>query len=129
MQNSLVRFSLILITILSIAFGLHIMMLKMRDLPLFDNLIVLSYTINTGLAISIFALLFFLKEKHKSQLGFLFMAGSGLKFAVFFIIFYPIYKQDNQMSSLEFLAFLIPYFLCLILETFSLSKLLSKLDE
>ena len=129
MKNPLVRFSLITITILSIAFGLHVLVLKIKDLPLYDNKIVLSYIINTGLAIGIFAVLFFLKEKHKSQLGFLFMAGSGLKFAVFFIVFYPIYKLDNKMSSLEFLAFFVPYVLCLIFETFSLSKLLNKLDE
>ena len=64
----------------------------------------------------------------KTQLGFLFMVGSALKFAVFFIVFQPIYKQDGEVSSLEFLAFFIPYTLCLIFETFSLSKLLNKLD-
>ena len=128
MHNALIRFSLTIILILSITFVLHVFALNAKDLPLFDNQIILSYVINTVLAIVIFALLFFLKEKYKSQLGFLFMAGSALKFAIFFIVFQPIYKQDGEVSTLEFLAFFVPYVLCLIFETFSLSKLLNKLD-
>jgi len=128
MHNALIRFSLTVILILGITFALHILVLNMRVLPLFGNQIVLSYVINTILAIGIFALLFFLKEKYKSQLGFLFMAGSALKFAIFFIVFQPIYKQDGNVSTLEFSAFFVPYVLCLIFETFSLSKLLNKLD-
>ena len=128
MRNPLIRFSLTVIFILSITFSIHILVLNMKELPLFGNQIVLSYTINTVLAIGIFALLFFLKEKYESQLGFLFMAGSALKFAVFFIVFQPIYKLDGEVSRLEFLAFFIPYGLCLIFETFSLSKLLNRLD-
>jgi len=128
MQNALIRFSLTIILILSITFVLHVFALNAKDFPLFHNQIILSYVINTVLAIVIFALLFFLKEKYKSQLGFLFMAGSALKFAIFFIVFQPIYKQDGEVSTLEFLSFFIPYVLCLIFETFSLSKLLNRLD-
>ena len=128
MHNALIRFSLTVTLILSITFAIHILVLNMKELPLFGNQIVLSYVINTILAIGIFALLFFLKEKYKSQLGFLFMAGSALKFAIFFIVFQPIYKQDGNVSTLEFSAFFVPYVLCLIFETFSLSKLLNKLD-
>jgi hypothetical protein len=129
MRNPLIRFSLTVILILSLAFSVHVFVLNTKELPLFGNQIMLSYIINTGLAIGIFALLFFLKEKYKSQLGFLFMAGSALKFAVFFIVFQPIYKQDGDVSTLEFLAFFVPYVLCLIFETFSLSKLLNRLDS
>lgn len=128
MYKALIRFSLTTILILSIAFLLHVLVLNMMEFSSFDNQIVLSYIINTVLAIIIFALLFFLKEKYKSQLGFLFMAGSALKFAIFFIVFQPIYKQDGEVSTLEFSAFFAPYVICLIFETFSLSKLLNKLD-
>jgi len=128
MNNAVLRFSLQSIVLLSLAFGAHILVLNTQDLSLYDNKIVLSYSVNALLAIGIFTLLFVLKEKYKSQLGFLFMAGSGLKFVVFFIVFYPIYKLDNEISRLEFFAFFTPYFLCLILETIGLSKLLNKLD-
>ena len=128
MNNPLIRFSISITLLLCVTFTAHIMVLNLKNLSLFENKIVLSYTINVALAIGIFALLFFLKERYKTQLGFLFMVGSALKFAVFFIVFQPIYKQDGEVSSLEFLAFFIPYTLCLIFETFSLSKLLNKLD-
>ncbi len=128
MNNPVVRFSLQTIVLLSIAFSVHVLVLKQQDLVLYDNKIVLSYIINTVLAIGIFTLLYVLRMKYKSQLGFLFMAGSGLKYVVFFIVFYPIYKLDSEISRGEFFAFFTPYFLCLILETLSLSKLLNKLD-
>jgi len=128
MHNTPIRFSLTAILILSVTFAIHVLVLNMKELPLFGNQIVLSYIINTILAIGIFALLFFLKEKYKSQLGFLFMAGSALKFVVFFIVFQPIYKLDGEVSTLEFSTFFVPYVLCLIFETYSLSKLLNRLD-
>ena len=96
---------------------------------MFDNKIILSYVVNTILVILVFGALYFLRDKFKSQLGFLFLAGSLLKFAVFFIVFYPFYKLDESIIKLEFLAFFVPYSIGLILETFSLSKWLNKLDE
>jgi len=128
MNNPFSKFIIKLLVILALAFGVHILTLKILDFPLFDNKIILSYCVNVILAIAIFGFLYKMKEKYKEQLGFLFMAGSALKFAVFFIVFQPIYKLDGEVSRLEFLAFFAPYVLCLILETFSLSKLLNKLD-
>ena len=128
MPNPLIRFSITIILVLMKMLKHHSDTLTFKELPMFGNQLAMSYTINTGLAIGIFAMLFFLKEKYKSQLGFLFMAGSALKFVIFFIVFQPIYKQDGEVSTLEFLAFFVPYVLCLIFETFSLSKLLNKLD-
>ena len=128
MNNLVVRFSIQSIVLLSVTFGVHILLLNWQDLPLYDNKIILAYIVNTVLAIGIVTLLFVLKEKYKSQLGFLFMAGSGLKFVIFFIVFYPVYKFDNEITRLEFFPFFTPYFLCLILETVHLTKLLNKLD-
>ncbi|WP_347923189.1 hypothetical protein [Pontimicrobium sp. SW4] len=98
------------------------------DKPLFENKIVLSYIINLALAVTIFGILYKYRERFKSQIGFLFLAGSFVKFAVFFMVFYPLYKADNDISSLEFAAFFTPYAICLILETSSLVKWLNKMD-
>jgi hypothetical protein len=57
------------------------------------------------------------------------MAGSLLKFLIFFIVFYPGYKADGEMDSLEFAAFFVPYAICLILETFFTSKMLHRLES
>jgi hypothetical protein len=102
--------------------------LKVFDLPLFDNKVILSYSVNYVLIIAVFGFLYLMRNKYKSQLGFLFLAGSLLKFAVFFIVFYPVFKEDGQMSKLEFASFFVPYSMGLFLETLSLSKWLNKLE-
>ena len=128
MNNILINFCLKIIIVLGIAFGAHVFILNYLDLPMFENKIVASYIINTVLAIIIFTGLYAVRNKYKTQLGFLFIAGSALKFAVFFIVFYPHYKQDETITTLEFAAFFVPYILCLIIETFSLAKWLNKME-
>ncbi|MCF7566798.1 hypothetical protein L3X37_00250 [Sabulilitoribacter arenilitoris] len=128
MRNPFFRFSIKAIILLCVVFCVHILILNISNLSVFENRIVLSYCINLVLVIIVFGLLYLLKEKYKAQLGFLFLIGSFLKFAVFFIVFYPFYKQDDVITKLEFAAFFVPYVVGLILETFSLSKWLNKLD-
>ena len=127
MQAYLSKFTISLILVLSVSFGIHLLILKGLSFPLFENKIVLSYIINALLAFVIFLSLFKLKDKYQTQLGFLFLFGSALKFIVFFIVFYPSYKADGDINKLEFAAFFIPYSLSLILETIFLSKLLNNL--
>lgn len=126
MSNDVINFYVKLIIALTIVFGIHILILYFLFLPLFENLIIESYTINYILALIIFTALYLLKKKYKNTLGFIFMAGSFLKFGVFFILFYPIYKQNGGITTLETTSFLIPYILCLFMETFFLAKLLVK---
>ena len=128
MKNTFTVFSVKLVSILSAAFILHILVLYLLGLPLFNDMIIQSYVINLALAIVIFGFLYKMKDKYGNQLGFLFLGGSFLKFIVFFIVFYPFYTSDGDVSSLEFAAFFIPYALCLILETVSLVKWLNKIQ-
>lgn len=127
MKNEFTVFFIRLLLILSIVFCIHILMLYFLNFPLFKDMIVLSYVINAVLAIGIFGVLFKLKDKYGSQLGFLFLGGSFLKFIVFFVVFYPVFKADGQVTSLEFSSFFIPYIISLLFETFSLVKWLNKI--
>ena len=127
MQHPLKQFLLLLTFIITAVFLLHISFLYYNDLLLFDNKIVLAYVLNYALAIGIYYLLFYFRIKLKEQLGFLFMGGSFLKFILFFVFFYPSYKSDGNINTLEFSSFFLPYIICLILETFSLVKLLKNL--
>ncbi len=128
MNNPFLNFTIKAITLLVVAFCIHLGVLHILDLPLFENRIVLSYLINLILIVVIFGVLYLLKRKYKNQLGFLFLAGSFLKFVVFFIVFYPFYKLDNTITKLEFAAFFVPYAIGLVLESISLSKWLNKLE-
>jgi len=120
------KFSLTLIIVLSIVFGTHIFVLYQLGLPLFDNLIVASYLVNCSLALVIYLSLFLLKNKMSEQIGFLYMGGSFVKFLFFFIFFYPYYKLDGGLDSLEFAAFFVPYAISLIFETLGVMEFLKK---
>lgn len=115
------------LTILSLVFLIHIGTLNGLKFPMFENKIILAYVVNVLLAIGIVGFLYSIREKQKNNLGFIFMAGSFLKFLLFFLLFYPSFKADGDMSRLEFASFFVPYMICLVLETVSLSKMLKKL--
>lgn len=120
------RFIVELLLGISIGFILHISLLYLLELPLFENSIIASYTVNILLALVIFTTLYLLKEKYKNQIGFLFMGGSFLKFLVFLIFFYPVFKHDGDITNLEFASFFVPYAICLLFETLGVIRILNK---
>lgn len=124
----IMQFIILICIVLASSFFVHIVLLDFNGFLRFDNLIIRSYLVNGLLASLIFIILFLLKEKLKNQIGFLFIAGSLLKFIVFFIFFYPIYRQDGVMEKVEFYAFFVPYLIALFIETFYIFKMLKKLD-
>ena len=120
------EFSARLLVFLSAAFAIHVLVNTLMSVPVFQHQILASYAINTALAVGIFWGLTSLKKKYNNQIGFLFLASSIVKFLVFFLIFYGPYKADGEIVLLEFTSFFIPYTICLVLETFFLSKHLNK---
>lgn len=123
------RFIAVLFVALLFAFVLHLFMLKNLNLPPYADLLVPSYITNFLLAAAIFLGLFYARKKLKNALGFLFMGGSLIKFTVFFIVFYPVYRADGEMVRTEFAAFFIPYLTALILETYFASKMLNQVAD
>ena len=126
MIHPVLKFSSKLIIVLIIVFGIHITVLYFLQLPMFENRIITAYLVNGFLAILIYLGLYLLKNKMSEQLGFLYMGGSFIKFLFFFLLFYPYYKQDGGLDSLEFAAFFIPYLISLILETLGVIEFLKK---
>ncbi|MEC8248595.1 MAG: DUF6168 family protein [Bacteroidota bacterium] len=120
------EFSARLLVFLSAVFVIHMLVNKLMSIPLFQHQILVSYATNTVLAVGIFWGLTSLKKKYNNQIGFLFLASSIVKFLVFFLVFYGPYKADGEIVLLEFTSFFIPYTICLVLETFFLSKHLNK---
>jgi len=110
---------------LLVVFALHIATLHFLNNPLFENMIVLSYVINFILAAIVLLVIEKTMQKKSAQAGFIFMAGSGLKFLVFFIVFYPSYRADGKMQTIEFVTFFIPYALSLIADVIYLSEQLN----
>lgn len=112
-----------------VVFGVHLLMLSYFSRPLFDAMIVKAYITNILLASVIYFLLYFFRNRYRNQLGFLFLLGSFIKFLAFFLFFNHIYKQDSLITNQEFFAFFIPYTTTLIVEVFSLSKWMNKLEQ
>ena len=125
MTKQIAVFGIKLLIFLSILFGIHSVILYYLDISLFQNLLIPSYLTNYFLALLIFFVLIKLKKKYLDLLGFVFMGGSFVKFGVYFIFFNPVFKQNGTVSPQEATAFLVPYLLCLIVETFYLIKLLN----
>lgn len=125
MDRKSILFLLLLLGVLVLVFGMHLFILKQFEMPLFTNRIILSYLLNYFLAVIVLVLVKANIQKKSSQTGFIFMAGSGLKFLFFFLFFYPSYQEDGHMERAEFVAFFTPYAVCLTLEVIYLSKLLN----
>ncbi len=123
-----IQFFLLVTLTLGISFFIQVQLLEQNGYPPYADLLPLSYIVNGVLAFVIFTLLFIFRHRLKSQIGFLFMGGSFLKFIFFFLLFYPVYKEDGTMDKLEFAAFFVPYSICLVLETVFTAKMLQKLD-
>jgi len=126
MMNQVINFSLKLIVILGVVFAIHLFILTKISKPLFNNFIIEAYIVNVLLAIIIYSTLYFLRKKYLDMLGFIFMFGSFLKFGVYFIFFYPIFKEDGVIIRQEATSFLVPYIASLIVETYYLVKLLNE---
>ena len=60
------------------------------------------------------------------KIGFVFLMGSGLKFLLFFLLLYPAFNADGELSSMEFASFFIPYTLTTVVENVVLVRQLSR---
>ena len=89
----------------------------------------LAYLLNLLLAVGIYVAMLQFAAQKSSYLGFLFLVGSVLKFAAYFIILEPVFRRDGSLSKIEFFYFFIPYLSCLLAETFALLKLLREIDS
>ena len=129
MYRSIFQFLEKLTASLVVVFAVHVALLKNADQPLFSHKIIFSYAVHFVLAAVIYVFLYVKRLTYKDQLGFLYMGGSFLKFAVYFVFFYGAYHADGNLSKLEFAAFFVPYATCLVVETIGLITLLNSPEQ
>jgi hypothetical protein len=125
----LFRYFALLALLLGVSFLLHSLIRQHSGLLWYGDMLPISYLVNFALAFAIVGLLFNFRKKFRQQIGFLFIGGSLLKFAVFFAAFYPVFRADGSISRGEFSSFFVPYLLALILETLFTAKLLRDLER
>ena len=126
MIRKTIKFSLLLLVILLLAFGIQQIFLHLYGQDWNSHLIVPAYIVNFILVmISYLVILKYLKSQNFS-IGFIFMGGFLLKMMVYVIFFNPEYRSNGSIETIEFFSFFTPYSICLIFETYSLVRLLNK---
>ena len=121
-------FSSLLAIINLVAGTAHYYLLESAGIDPIENLFFRAYIVNFFLALIIFIILQLAKKRFVTSLGFIYMAGSLIKFTAFFIFFYPSYHADGNVGKPEFLSFFIPYAVCLAFETYYLVQMLNKAE-
>ena len=125
LQSTLMQFGGKLLIFLFPSYWLQLYIYSYFSIAVDSYILQLSYFINGLLAIFIFTVLMLLKKKYNDQLGFLYMLGSFVKFGAFFLVFHPIFKEDNIITKIEFGVFFVPYLISLLIETIDLIKILN----
>ncbi len=118
------QYSIQLFSLMGIAFGFHWLVLFFIGVKHREALLFQTYSANLLLAWTIVVLIIRFQKVVKNQIGFLFLAGSTLKIAVFFVLFRPLFLLDGQISAVETTGFIIPYLIALFIETGSLVRFL-----
>lgn len=112
-------------TLLISASGALLFQAHLSQLP-FEGILGKSYLLNNLLAALVFTVLYRLRKKHIEKLGFIFLAGTGLKFLAFFVFIYPTFHADGELSRNEFVIFFVPYALSTAVETVFLVRILNR---
>ena len=77
---------------------------------------------------AIYNVAYFFRKTQQDSLGYYFLAGTLIKFVVFFTYVLPRFMQDGEQTKEEFFSFFTPYIVALFVETLAL-LLLVKNDE
>ena len=110
-----------------VIFAAHGLLRSLWGMNFWSSLMLQSYGVNVGLGLILIAAANRLLASQSSYVGWVFIALSGLKFALFFVLIWPEIKQDKVTSSAEFTSFFVPYLGCLFFELRFLSKRLNAL--
>ena len=119
------KFSLILTLSSFLVFGIHLGFLFFIEHPLWGHYIIQSYLFNLLTALFFYLALAYVSRKDETQIGWFFLLFSGLKFLLFFVLIYPLFKADGVLERQEFVAFYVPYVSCLFIEIRQLTKFLN----
>ena len=78
------------------------------------------YCLNAFVAVLVFNIAFFFIRSYTEHVLNYFLAGTAIKFILFFVVVYPSIKLAGDQSKTIFFSFFVPYLISLIVETCSL---------
>ncbi|MGB0776898.1 MAG: hypothetical protein ACPGR7_02615 [Flavobacteriaceae bacterium] len=115
---------LLFFTVPVVAFFLHDWVLGVTGTQFSQKWLEKSYFANGLMAVGIYLIIYFFRNKFRDQLGFLFLFGSFIKFGVYYLFF----QGNLGEGKLAFSLFFVPYVVCLIIEVLALRKILNQGD-
>ena len=118
------RFSVFLFLALLLSGALHASYFYANDISLRVEELLICYGLNFIMALIIYGFLLMLAKRQSAYLGFFFLFGSALKFAIYFMIIAPLLRRDGSLSYADFFLFFIPYLISLVWETIAVINLL-----
>ena len=122
MRLLLSRFSLVFVLVALF----HGMVLLWVEVSLSQIFFLEIYVGNYTLTLLLLYGLLIAFKRFSHYVAWLYMLGSAIKFLLFFLLLWPLFQIDGEVSILEKSTFLIPYLTALVLET---QILISKLNK
>lgn len=126
MHKSIAQLSALLLGTLLLAFFVHCYIIENLSAYPKDQNLGSYYVMNGVVSLSIGSIIIYISEKKSTYLGFVFMAGSLLKFLFYFILYYGQLVDDLTERKAQVLSFYVPYGLSLIVEVWYLIRHLNK---
>lgn len=126
MIKDLSSFLLLFGIVLCVSFALHVGLETDFFFAPISELLGFSYKFNFGITFLFTVTLIVLSKRFEDQLGYIFLAGSALKLAIFILL---AKLKDFEIDKNVFFDFFIPYLICLGLEIYVVAKLLNGLNK
>ena len=118
------KFWFVVILIISLIMAVLLQVLLFMPIEL-HFITYLSYAVNFVICIASFFALAKLSKKDSTNLGYVFLAFSMLKFGVYFLGFRFYFQIDDVVSKSEYSVFFIPYLISILIEVSFLIKTLN----
>lgn len=125
-SKRMLSFAWKLTILLGVSFAIHGSVQHLLNIGFFEKQLILTYSFNLLITIVFFGVLMHYKDKKSTQLGFVFLFLSLLKFMLFFLIIYPNFKITGSLKNGEFFAFFVPYSMALFMEIIQIVRLLNR---
>ena len=116
---------LLFLSLLGVSFFFHEYFLK-ESTGIYGNKLTKSYLVSSTLLVIGFSFFFFLSQKVKDRLGFIFLFWVIAKFMLTYKLLFADFKSDGAVSKTELLVIILPYLIALFGLTFYVARLLNK---
>lgn len=121
MLRQLLKFSMLLLLLGAGSYLLHTYIYNLYFAGSSQEFLNFSYKFNLGFTFLFTTSIIIASVRLKDQLGFIFLVSSFVKLAIFLVL---IKTADFEINKSNFLHFLIPYVLCVVLEIIYVSRIL-----